>query len=111
MDNVVRLAELQDSGELSPAAEESLALAYAERHAHELRYVAPWGRWIRYSGTRWNFDDTLHAHEARNCSCRGNRGLKNEIGNREARWRCPKRSLIAGLKRAETATVIAALGG
>jgi hypothetical protein len=28
MDNIVRLAELQDSGELSPAAEESLALAY-----------------------------------------------------------------------------------
>jgi putative DNA primase/helicase len=71
MDNIVRrLAELQDSGELSPAAEESLALAYAERHAHELRYVAAWGRWMRYDGTRWNFDDTLHAFERARTICR-----------------------------------------
>src|SRR5262245_46790252 len=70
MDNVVRLAELQDSGELSPAAEESLALAYAERHAHELRYVAAWGRWMRYDGTRWSFDDTLHAFDRARAICR-----------------------------------------
>ena len=69
-DNVIRLAELQDSGELSPAAEESLALAYAERHAHKLRYLAAWGRWMRYDGTRWNFDDTLHAFERARAICR-----------------------------------------
>src|SRR5215469_1502183 len=69
-DNVVRLAELQDSGELSPAAEESLALAYAERHAHEQRYVAPWGRWMHYDGTRWDFDDTLHAFDRARAICR-----------------------------------------
>ena len=70
MDNIVRLAELQDSGELLPAAEESLPLAYAERHAPELRYVAPWGRWMLYDGTRWNFDDTLHAFERARAICR-----------------------------------------
>jgi len=70
VDNIVRLAELQDSGELSPAAEESLALAYAERHAHELRYVAAWGRWMRYDGTRWDFDDTLHAFDRARVICR-----------------------------------------
>jgi putative DNA primase/helicase len=70
MDNIVRLAELQDSGELSPAAEESLALAFAERHAHELRYVATWGRWMRYDGTRWDFDDTLHAFDRARAICR-----------------------------------------
>src|SRR5215472_15982910 len=69
-DNIIRLAELQDSGELSPAAEESLALLYAERHAHELRYVAAWGRWMLYDGTRWNFDDTLHAFERARAICR-----------------------------------------
>src|SRR5262249_22660092 len=69
-DNIVRLAELQDSGELSPTAEESLALAYADRHAHELRYVAAWGRWMRYDGTRWDFDDTLHAFDRARAICR-----------------------------------------
>jgi len=69
-DNIIRLAELQDSGELSPAAEESLALAYAERHTHELRYVAAWGRWMRYDGTRWDIDDTLHAFDRARTICR-----------------------------------------
>jgi len=70
MDNIIRLAELQDSGELSPAAEESLALAYAKRHAHELRYVAAFGRWMRYDGTRWDFDNTLHAFDRARAICR-----------------------------------------
>jgi putative DNA primase/helicase len=69
-DNIIRLAEFQDSGELSPAAEESLALAYAARHAHELRYVAAWGRWMRHDGTRWDFDDTLHAFDRARAICR-----------------------------------------
>src|SRR5262249_18552846 len=69
-DNIIRLAKLQDGGELSPAAEESLALAYADRHAHELRYVAAWGRWMRYDGTRWDFDDTLHAFDRARAICR-----------------------------------------
>ena len=69
-DNIIRLAELQDSGGLSPAAEESLALAYAERHAHELRYVAPFARWMCYDGTRWNFDNTLHAFDRARDICR-----------------------------------------
>jgi putative DNA primase/helicase len=70
MDNIVRLAELQDSGELSPATEESLALAFADRHAPELRYVANWGRWMRYDGTRWDFDDTLHTFDRARAICR-----------------------------------------
>jgi putative DNA primase/helicase len=69
-DNIIRLAEFQDSGELSPAAEDSLALAYAERHARELRYVAAWGRWMRYDGTRWDFDNTLHAFDRARAICR-----------------------------------------
>ena len=52
-DNIVRLAELQENGELPPTAEDAIALAFADRHAHELRYVAAWGRWLHYDGTRW----------------------------------------------------------
>ena len=62
-DNVIRLAELQDRGELPPVAEEALALAFAARYEGDLRHVAKWGRWLSFDGTRWQFDDTLHAFD------------------------------------------------
>ena len=69
-ENIVRLAELQDNGELPPTAEDAIALTFAERHAHELRYVAAWGRWLAFDGTRWQFDDTLHAFDRARAICR-----------------------------------------
>src|SRR5262245_38205256 len=39
--------------------DEALALRFAERHAHNLRYVAAWSRWLHWTGTRWQVDDTL----------------------------------------------------
>jgi hypothetical protein len=40
-DRIVRLAALQEAGEdLSPTTEEAMALEFADRHGHELRYVA-----------------------------------------------------------------------
>jgi putative DNA primase/helicase len=69
-ENILRLAELQDSGELSPATEEAIALAYADRHVHELRYVAVWSRWLSHDGARWSFDDTLHAFDRARDICR-----------------------------------------
>jgi putative DNA primase/helicase len=68
--NIVRLSALQDSGEISPATEEAIALAYADRHAHEVRYVAAWSRWLLYDGARWQFDDTLHAFDRARVICR-----------------------------------------
>ena len=35
-DNIIRLADLQDAGELPASSEDALALAYAERHAARL---------------------------------------------------------------------------
>jgi putative DNA primase/helicase len=93
-ENIIRLAELQDSGELSPAAEESLALAYAERHAHELRYVAAWGRWMRYDGTVWVFDDTLHAFDRARAICR------------EVALECDKAKLATAIASAKTVAAV-----
>src|SRR5262245_38762178 len=93
-DNIIRLAELQDSGELSPAAEESLALAYAERHKHELRYVAPFGRWMCYDGTRWNFDNTLHAFDRARDICR------------EVALDCDKAKLATAIASAKTVAAV-----
>lgn len=70
-DNIIRLAALQDSGkEIPPTAEDSIALAFADRHAHELRYVAPWGRWMSFDDTRWASDDTLHVFDRVRAICR-----------------------------------------
>jgi putative DNA primase/helicase len=70
-DNILKLARLQENGGiLSPAAEDSIALLFAERHAHELRHVAAMARWLSYDGTRWTFDDTLHAFDRARVICR-----------------------------------------
>jgi D5 N terminal like len=70
-DNIIRLAALQDSGKEIPlTAEDSIALAFVDRHAHELRYVAPWGRWMRFDDTRWASDDTLHVFDRVRAICR-----------------------------------------
>jgi putative DNA primase/helicase len=69
-DNIIRLATAQDAGEVSPETEEAIALAFADRHAHELRYVALWSRWLLYDGTRWHPDDTLHSFERARVICR-----------------------------------------
>jgi putative DNA primase/helicase len=69
-ENIVRLAELQENGELPPNAEDAIALTFAERHAHELRYVAAWGQWLAFDGTRWHYDDTLHAFDRARAICR-----------------------------------------
>ena len=45
-------------------------LLFAERHAGDLRYVAPWGRWLLYDGKRWRFDDTLFAFDLARKVCR-----------------------------------------
>jgi len=70
MDNVIKLAALNESGVLPATAEDAIALAFAERHAHEWRYVAAHRRRFHYDGTRWAQDDTLHAYDRARAICR-----------------------------------------
>jgi putative DNA primase/helicase len=52
------------SGDLAPEfSDDALALEFTARHAHELRYVAKWGTWLHWDGTRWKFEDTLKAFD------------------------------------------------
>jgi putative DNA primase/helicase len=60
----------ENADEITPATEENIALAYADRHARELRYVAAWSRWQLYDGSRWQFDDTLDAFGRARVICR-----------------------------------------
>jgi hypothetical protein len=47
-----------DFGAAPPFSEEDLALAFADRHANTLRYVAEWGQWFMWNGTCWCIDRT-----------------------------------------------------
>ena len=58
-DNVIRLAEHKGAF----AGEDQTALAFAEQHANRLRYVAMWGKWLRFDDVRWTHDDTLHVFD------------------------------------------------
>jgi putative DNA primase/helicase len=69
-ENIVRLAERQEQGELPPIAEEALALAFADRYEAGLRHVACWSRWLAFDGARWHLDDTLHAFDRARAICR-----------------------------------------
>jgi putative DNA primase/helicase len=67
---IVELSKLQESSGLPPQAEDSLALAFADQHAGELRYVARWGQWLSYDGACWRRDDTLHVFDRVRSLCR-----------------------------------------
>ena len=50
--------------DLSPEfSDDALALEFTARHAPELRYVAKWGTWLYWDGTRWKFEETLKAFD------------------------------------------------
>jgi putative DNA primase/helicase len=86
IDNIIKLANLQDAGELPAGAEDALAVVYAERHANNSRYVAAWARWLLYDGTRWDFDTTLHAFDRARAICR------------EVALECPRPAAVAAAK-------------
>jgi hypothetical protein len=51
-------------------SEESIAVTFAVRHEANLRYVAKWGSWMQWDGTRWSFDETLRAFSLSRAICR-----------------------------------------
>jgi len=81
----------------SPApgfTEDSLALRFAETHAHELRYVAAWGRSLIWTGTHWQFEDTLRVFDLARKICR------------EATAHCSKSAVPSALSRAKTVAAV-----
>jgi putative DNA primase/helicase len=40
-------------------ADENLAMRFTARHQDDLRFVNTWGRWLVWSGTRWQSDETI----------------------------------------------------
>jgi putative DNA primase/helicase len=51
-------------------SDEALALIFAKRHGEQLKYVAQWGKWLIWTGTRWAFDETLKVVDLARHVCR-----------------------------------------
>ncbi|HET9409791.1 MAG TPA: phage/plasmid primase, P4 family [Candidatus Sulfotelmatobacter sp.] len=51
-------------------SEDTLALRFTDRHIDDLRYVARWGRWLRYDGTCWREDAVLDVFDKCRVVCR-----------------------------------------
>lgn len=51
-------------------SEDNAALAFSRQFADELRYVAPWGRWMIWRGQRWTEENTLHVFDLARQICR-----------------------------------------
>ena len=51
-------------------SDDALAQDFADQHGGGMRYVAAWGRWYAWMGTRWELDSTLHALDRSRAICR-----------------------------------------
>jgi putative DNA primase/helicase len=51
-------------------SEDYLALQFTKAHAGTLRYVAAWGKWLIYDGTKWTVDEKLKAFTMARQICR-----------------------------------------
>jgi putative DNA primase/helicase len=85
-----------DADEARPPAftDEALALSFAEQHAGRLRFVDPWGRWLTWNGTRWEFDETLAAYDMVRAICRA------------ASAECNRENVAAALASAKTVAAV-----
>jgi phage/plasmid-associated DNA primase len=70
---VIGLGNQRDEqGEARPPAfsDDALALRFIDQHKDSLRYVPSLGKWLRWDGKRWCFDDRLIAYDRMRKVCR-----------------------------------------
>jgi putative DNA primase/helicase len=51
-------------------SEDQLAIAFVDRHELQLRYVALWGKWVKWAGAYWEQETTLAAFDLARSLCR-----------------------------------------
>jgi Bifunctional DNA primase/polymerase, N-terminal/D5 N terminal like len=65
-----------DDAESIPAvqySEDGLALRFVEYHGDSLRYAAPWGKWLKWTGAHWQHETTLAAYDLARKVCQTTR--------------------------------------
>jgi putative DNA primase/helicase len=81
----------------SEFSEDRLALRFADRHGNELRYVAAWGKWLAWTGTHWEIENTLAVFDMARKICR------------EAAAQCNKGSVSSAIAKAKTVAAVETL--
>ena len=104
---VVALAELTaetcDNG--GSISDDELARRFTSRHCENFRYVAAWGRWLIWDGSRFRIDDSMAVFDAARKSCRVDLGFALQSGVPETH----QRSLRSRLGSAATVAAIVKL--
>ena len=71
MAKIFKMAREEEPPDTAPAfSEEALALAFAERHTDNHRYVAGWNKWFRFDRKRWTVDETRETFSLARKLCR-----------------------------------------
>ena len=78
-------------------SEEALALAFAERHANTLRYVAKWGQWLVWDGTCWRTDETRKVFTLARELCRETANTANKPTERKRIASAKTRAAVVSL--------------
>lgn len=67
----IDMAEAPDASDaVSWGTEDGLAATFTRRFSKDWRYVAAWGRWLTWTGRRWNEDIVLHVQHLVRGICR-----------------------------------------
>jgi putative DNA primase/helicase len=87
--------KIEEQDDRTPAfSDDALALRFADRHSADLRFVAGWGKWLRWDAARWRFDDTLHTYDLARRVCR------------EAAAECNKPKIAVAIASAKTVAAV-----
>ena len=78
------------------ATEDALALTFSTRYGQDWRYVATWGKWVFWTGKRWQVEETLAANHLMRQICR-EAALKADSHRLSARL--ASSGTVAGLER------------
>lgn len=72
-------------------SEDNVALGFSTRYASEFRYVAPWGRWMRWHEQRWTPDETILVFDEVRKLCR----YAVDVARRDEELTASKRAAVA----------------
>jgi putative DNA primase/helicase len=71
LDEEIKKRKAREQADVAPEfSDDALALEFTSRHGDDLRYVAPWGKWLRYDGMRWTEDRTIRVYDLAREVCR-----------------------------------------
>lgn len=97
MDKQFPAPEPVTESDLSPEfSDDALALEFTERHKDKLHYVALWGKWLRWDGARWRFDDTLKVFDLARAVARD---FANHCSDRDQKPKIASAGKVAAIER------------